>query len=491
MTTEYLLYNTVTHETVSLCDYDDADCIAALQAEGFYMLSPEDYGDDAYAYPAIYKSPGIVWDQSTERNKNGDWMMMSREIEVEDGETSNDGDESLGESDGEETDSGEGDGESSDGGVSSGGETDSGETDDTHGGDHSDDKDENADMTENPVSVIYHDGRRNNTGMGLYYLRGTHEIGLAPHGAKMNDTPSKFIPLWMSDGKDIYSDLPDFPRPGGAREGNTTGIVKYKGKHHVIFENEKGKFKKISFEVNDGIGIASSKGEANARDNWINKVETKTSVDINGDGIFGDPGNQTDGLSEGEYNNASFSNKMGDKKLLKELQSGGMVIYLRHTTTEVDYADQADPNLDLNDPTTQRMLNDQGIQEATDIGAGIKANDILIGKVHSSEYQRAKDTAELAFGKYKENSKLNFLPFEDYTDEQLDIYHDRVAPMLSKELKNSKKNMVIVGHDDPFEGTTNIYPDPQGTAYVLAPQGDSYDIIAKLQPSDWAFGADI
>ena len=457
MSTEYFLYNNVTKETVVLCDYDDADCITALQKQGFYMLSPDEYGDDAYAYPAIYKSPGIVWDQSDDRTTNGDWTMMSRKLDV-------------------------GDDGSSDGGVSDGGNSDGGVSD---GGDG------NTDMTENPVAVIYNDGRRNNSGMGLYYLRGTHEIGLAPHGAKMNDTPSKFIPLWMSDGKDIYSDLPDFPRPGGAREGNTTGIVKYKGKHHVIFENEKGKFKKISFEVNDGIGIASSKGEANARDNWINKVETKTSVDINGDGIFGDPGNQTDGLSEGEYNNASFSNKMGDKKLLKELQSGGMVIYLRHTTTEVDYADQADPNLDLNDPTTQRMLNDQGIQEATDIGAGIKANDILIGKVHSSEYQRAKDTAELAFGKYKENSKLNFLPFEDYTDEQLDIYHDRVAPMLSKKLKNSKKNMVIVGHDDPFEGTTNIYPDPQGTAYVLAPQGDSYDIIAKLQPSDWAFGADI
>ena len=56
---------------------------------------------------------------------------------------------------------------------------------------------------------------------------------------------------------------------------------------------------------------------------------------------------------------------------------------------------------------------------------------------------------------------------------------------------HKKGNKVIVGHDDPFEGTTNIYPDPQGTAYVLDPQGDSYEIIAKLQPNDWAFGADI
>ena len=82
------------------------------------------------------------------------------------------------------------------------------------------------------------------------------------------------------------------------------------------------------------------------------------------------------------------------------------------------------------------------------------------------------------------------MPFEDYTDEQLDTYHDRIAPMLSEGIKTGNK--VIVGHDDPFEATTNIYPDPQGTAYVLQPnEGDSYEIIAKMQPNDWAFGADI
>ena len=68
-------------------------------------------------------------------------------------------------------------------------------------------------------------------------------------------------------------------------------------------------------------------------------------------------------------------------------------------------------------------------------------------------------------------------------------FYDRIAPMLSKIPK--KKNTVLVGHDDPFEGTTNIYPDPQGTAYIIKPHGDSYDIVAKLHPSDWAFGADI
>ena len=443
MTTEYLLYNTVTHETITLCDYDDAECIAALQEQGYYMLSPETYGEDAYAYPAIYRSPGIVWDQSEENTTNGDWTMMSREMDAGDG-----------------------------------------------GNDHSH-GDDSTDAIENPVYVTYNDGRRNNTGMGLYYLGGTHEIGLAPYGMERNETPSTFIPLWMSDGMDIYNDLPDFPRPGGAMEGVTTGIVEYKGKTHVVYENKKGKFKKLSFEISDGNGIAVG-GEKRAKDKWINKVENKKAVDINGDGVFGNLSDQTDGLSEGEYNNASFVNKIkNDKKLLKKLQAGGMVIYLRHTTTEIDYADQADPDMSLDDCSTQRMLNDQGIAEAEAIGAGFEANDILIGQVISSEYCRAKDTATIAFGGYDEvDANLNFLPFEDYTEEHLDTYHDRVAPMLSQGVESGNK--VIVGHDDPFEGTTNIYPDPQGTAYVLEPNnGDSFEIIARLEPNDWAFSADI
>ena len=451
MATEYYLLNTSSGDEIILCDYSDNECIAALQADGFYMLSPDNYGDK-YDYPAIYTPPGIVWDQSEENKTNGDWSMMSREIDSEDG--------------------------------------DGGDGSDSHGGDHDhgDGDHDHGDGESSTVAIIYNDGRRNNTGMGVYFLRGSHEVGLGTYATELNDSPSNFIPLWMSEDKD---EMPNFPSNGGTRNGITTGVIDYNDKHHVVFHNDKGKFKKISFDVNDGVGIATSKGETKAKGKWINKAELATATDINGDGIFGSAKDQTEGLSEGEYNNESFSNKLSDKKLLKQLRKGNMVIYLRHTTTEVDYADQADPDMNLKDCSTQRMLNDQGKAEAAAIGAGFEANDILIGKVITSQYCRAKETADIAFGGYdKVDKNLNFLPYEDYTDEQLDIYHDRVAPMLSKGHK--KGNKIIVGHDDPFEGTTNIYPDPQGTAYILKPNdGDSYDLIAKLLPDDWAFGADI
>ena len=342
-----------------------------------------------------------------------------------------------------------------------------------------------------PVYVTYHDGRRSNAGMGLYYLGGTHRIGLAEYGLAQMAQPNRFKPLWMNEDKNIYTSLFDAPRPGGTREGEVTGIIREDKTTYVVFKDENDKFKKQAFKMSKKEGMASS-AEEKASNSWINKKEKEFSVDLNGDDIFGKPSKKKlKKMTEAELNNDRFESNLSSEELLDGLQKGGHVIYLRHTTTETDYADQADPNLDLDDPSTQRMLSEQGIAEAESIGAGIKANDILIGKVFTSEYQRAKDTAEIAFGKYQVNDELNFLPFEEYTPEQLDTYHDRIAPMLSKKPGNKKKNTVLVGHDDPFEGTTNIYPDPQGTAYILKPYGERYDIIAKLGPDDWAFGADI
>jgi len=73
---KYYLYNNITGETIRLCNLDDTEGISALQKHGYYILSPENYGD-RYSYPAVYKSPGIVWDQSEERKSNGHWTLYS------------------------------------------------------------------------------------------------------------------------------------------------------------------------------------------------------------------------------------------------------------------------------------------------------------------------------------------------------------------------------------------------------------------------------
>ncbi len=187
-------------------------------------------------------------------------------------------------------------------------------------------------------------------------------------------------------------------------------------------------------------------------------------------------------MTDGEIANEEFKNTLSDRKLLKALKSGGHVIYIRHGQTEKDYADQV--SADVNDCSTQRVLSEEGWKQSRSIGRGFSKHRIPIGKVTTSEYCRAWKTASLAFNKYTKNSKLNFLPFEDYTEEQVSEMKKNVMPFLV-EVPNKRTNNVIVGHDDIFESATGIYPDPQGLAYVLKPNGSNFTIIAKLLPEEW------
>lgn len=188
-------------------------------------------------------------------------------------------------------------------------------------------------------------------------------------------------------------------------------------------------------------------------------------------------------LSPGEQANEDFQDKLGSADLLSALQEGGYIIYFRHAQTEKDYADQV--SADVNDCSTQRALSEEGWQQGKAIREGFESNSIPVGKVISSEYCRAWQTADLAFDEYEKNPALNFLPFEDYTDAQVEEMKANVMPLLTAE-PESGTNTVIVGHDDIFESATGIYPAPQGIAYVVKPDGNGgMELIANMLPEEW------
>jgi len=201
---------------------------------------------------------------------------------------------------------------------------------------------------------------------------------------------------------------------------------------------------------------------------------------------------QNDTTLSGEQNGENFVNKLDDTDLVSALRDGGHVIYIRHAKTVKDWGDQASPDLDLSDCSTQRRLSDEGKADSKVIGEGIKAAGIPVGDVISSDYCRAYNTADLAFGRYTKNSNLNFLPCVECTPEEYKEYAARVAPLMSA-LPETGKNTVLVGHDDPFQGVTmpiipenGIYPAPMGVAYIAKPLGDGkFDLVAKINPNQW------
>ena len=128
------------------------------------------------------------------------------------------------------------------------------------------------------------------------------------------------------------------------------------------------------------------------------------------------------------------------EKLINLLKDGNKLIFIRHA-----YAPgTGDPtNFKLNDCSTQRNLNDEGIIQSKKIGQFFSRNKIQVDKVLSSEWCRCKDTAKFAFNKYSTFDALNSfyeLKFENNKDKQINDLKNYINNW------NSKKNLVLITH---------------------------------------------
>src|SRR5580658_3279738 len=80
--------------------------------------------------------------------------------------------------------------------------------------------------------------------------------------------------------------------------------------------------------------------------------------------------------------------------VVQALRAGGLVIVVRHGATFPDQAD-TDP-LNFDNIAAQRNLNDKGKALAKAFGEAIRRVGIPVGKVYTSKYNRAYETAVIA-----------------------------------------------------------------------------------------------
>lgn len=188
----------------------------------------------------------------------------------------------------------------------------------------------------------------------------------------------------------------------------------------------------------------------------------------------------------GEQVKTEFKDKLNGPELLSTLQKGGHIIYFRHTKTNKGEKDQPNSKNDLGNCEIQRNLSEEGVKQAKDIGDVFTAKNIPVGEVMTSEYCRTWKTAELAFGKYEKNSKLNYMPSKEPTKEQVKEAEMRVKPLLNQ-VPNGENNTIIVGHSDMFKVATGILPEPEGMAYILTPTGNGdFELQANVLPEEWS-----
>ena len=135
-------------------------------------------------------------------------------------------------------------------------------------------------------------------------------------------------------------------------------------------------------------------------------------------------------------NNSAFS----DDKILKSLKEGKKLVFIRHAIAPGN----GDPNnFDINDCSTQRNLDENGIEESKKIGLFFKNNKIKIDKVLSSEWCRCKDTAKYAFKNFETFDALNSFYDEKFAENETKQIKD-----LKNYIKNwnSDKNLVLITH---------------------------------------------
>ena len=172
------------------------------------------------------------------------------------------------------------------------------------------------------------------------------------------------------------------------------------------------------------------------------------------------------------FNTTLVANSNND--LQNTLTEGGKLIFIRHA-----YAPgSGDPdNFDISNCSTQRNLNQQGINQAKNINKFFLKNHINSNLVLSSEWCRCKQTAKYAFKNYKTKSFLNSFFSQNFA-------HNKAKQI--KELKefikkwNGKGNLIFVTHYVVISEVLNL--STSSGEIVIADK--DFNILARQKTSN-------
>ena len=135
-----------------------------------------------------------------------------------------------------------------------------------------------------------------------------------------------------------------------------------------------------------------------------------------------------------------FNYSFANDEVIESLKEGNKLIFIRHALAPGN----GDPeNFELQNCSTQRNLDDIGIQQSKRIGLIFKKNEIKIDNIYSSEWCRCKDTAKYAFNDFKTFDALNSfydIRFAANEDKQIKDFYEFIDNI------DSKNNIVFVTH---------------------------------------------
>jgi len=173
-------------------------------------------------------------------------------------------------------------------------------------------------------------------------------------------------------------------------------------------------------------------------------------------------------------------------EVAKALRAGGNVIVVRHGATHPDQAD-TDP-LNLDNVAKQRQLNDKGRADAKAVGEVFRSAGIPIGKVYSSRFFRAVETARLIGGKEPETT-LDVTEGGQVVSPNENNRRTQAMRRMAGTPPAAGTNTLIVSHKpnivDAFG--KDWFEIKEGEASIFKPDdGGKYSLVGRVQIDQWA-----
>ena len=181
---------------------------------------------------------------------------------------------------------------------------------------------------------------------------------------------------------------------------------------------------------------------------------------------------------------APISAAADDIDVANALRAGGLVIVVRHGATFPDQAD-TDP-LHPDNIAAQRNLNDKGKALAKAFGDALRQIGAPVGKVYTSLFNRAHETAVLAgFTDIEKTADLTeggLVVSPNENNRRAEAFRKMlgVAPKAGTDtvIITHKPNIVDALGKDWFEVK-------EGEASIFRPENGSYHLIARVQMDEW------
>jgi broad specificity phosphatase PhoE len=174
------------------------------------------------------------------------------------------------------------------------------------------------------------------------------------------------------------------------------------------------------------------------------------------------------------------------ERLVEALRQGGYILYFRHAPTDWTQNDRVAAAGDWRscDPAEMRQLSSEGRELAERIGAAMRKLSIPVGRVFSSEYCRARQTAQaFAFGEVTPSLEIMNMRAAEFSGGRVAVA-ERARRALSTS-PESGTNTVWVAHGNVLRAATGVYTGEAGSV-IFSPRGDgTVKLVGRLSSEDW------